>query len=235
MLHKMSKNTVGQQGESSEHSARSEHKTKLAFKQLLVSETSVVWLQVDLERTVLEESGSRGQINHCFNYYFYCQVLFYLYKHGARTFFTDLCQFPRFTLFLYCTADLQMCTSYELESFIVSFNVNFFHYIWKPVISWFICCNLNFIILFHFKQPLEDRLDDYVIEKSLTTKKATLTRFPPDFEPIPCRPLFFDLALNHVQFPSLDDKLDQQKKAAGAGGGGLTGIVKGWLWGGGKK
>ncbi|CAG5121772.1 unnamed protein product [Candidula unifasciata] len=84
------------------------------------------------------------------------------------------------------------------------------------------------------KRPLEDRLDDYVIEKSLTTKKATLTRFPPDFEPIPCRPLFFDLALNHVQFPSLDDKLDQQKKAAG-GGGGLTGIVKGWLWGGGKK
>ncbi|CAL1543670.1 unnamed protein product [Lymnaea stagnalis] len=82
------------------------------------------------------------------------------------------------------------------------------------------------------KRPLEDRLDEYITEKSLTTKKAILTRFPPEFEPIPCRPLFFDLALNHIEFPSLDDKLEQQKKAVA---GGLTGIVKGWLGGWGKK
>ncbi|KAK3709166.1 hypothetical protein RRG08_030846 [Elysia crispata] len=81
------------------------------------------------------------------------------------------------------------------------------------------------------KRPLEERLDEYIPEKSLTSKKAVLTRFPPDFEPIPCRPLFFDLALNHIEFPSLDDKLEQKKGAAG----GLTGMVKGWLWGGGKK
>ncbi|KAH9498371.1 signal recognition particle subunit srp68 [Bulinus truncatus] len=81
------------------------------------------------------------------------------------------------------------------------------------------------------KRPLEDRLDEYLIEKSLASKKATLTRFPPEFEPIPCRPLFFDLALNHIEFPSLEDKLEQKKAA----GGGLTGIVKGWLFGGGKK
>ncbi|KAK7498522.1 hypothetical protein BaRGS_00010182 [Batillaria attramentaria] len=83
------------------------------------------------------------------------------------------------------------------------------------------------------RKPLEDRLDEYVEDKSLLGKKPYVANFPPDFEPIPCRPLFFDLALNHVEFPSLDDKLEQaQKKAAG---GGLTGFVKGWLWGGGDK
>ena len=88
--------------------------------------------------------------------------------------------------------------------------------------------------ILHFcLQPLEDRLDEYAEDKSLTGKKPFVASFPPDFEPIPCRPLFFDLALNHVDFPSLDDKLEQtQKKAAG---GGLTGLVKGWLWGGGDK
>ncbi|GFN87230.1 signal recognition particle subunit srp68-like [Plakobranchus ocellatus] len=90
----------------------------------------------------------------------------------------------------------------------------------------------SFSTLVSDKRPLEERLDEYIPEKSLTSKKAVLTRFPPDFEPIPCRPLFFDLALGHIEFPSLDDKLDQKK---GAAGGGLTGMVKGWLWGGGKK
>jgi hypothetical protein len=38
------------------------------------------------------------------------------------------------------------------------------------------------------------------------------------------------VALSLADYPSLDDKLDQKKQA-----GGLTGFVKGWLWGGGKK
>ncbi|XP_045214058.2 signal recognition particle subunit SRP68-like [Mercenaria mercenaria] len=78
-------------------------------------------------------------------------------------------------------------------------------------------------------KPLMERLDQYAEDSSLTTKKAKLVSFPPDFKPIPCRPLFFDLALNHVEMPSLDDKLEQKKAA-----GGLTGMVKGWLWGGKK-
>lgn len=82
------------------------------------------------------------------------------------------------------------------------------------------------------EQPLEDRLDEYIQEKGLSSKKPNLTRFPPSFEPVPCRPLFFDLALNHVEFPSLENRLEQQKKSAA--GGGLTGMVKGWLWGGSK-
>ena len=74
-----------------------------------------------------------------------------------------------------------------------------------------------------------ERLDQYAEDTSLTTKKAKLVSFPPDFKPIPCRPLFFDLALNHVEMPSLEDKMEQKKAA-----GGLTGMVKGWLWGGKK-
>jgi signal recognition particle subunit SRP68 len=57
---------------------------------------------------------------------------------------------------------------------------------------------------------------------------------PPDFEPVPCKPLFFDIALGMVQFPNLDDRIEK-KKESGAPGGGLSGFVKGWLWGGGKK
>lgn len=48
---------------------------------------------------------------------------------------------------------------------------------------------------------------------------------------VPCKPLFFDLALNHIDFPSLDDKIETKKQAAGPAVGGLTGLVKG-LWGG---
>ncbi|KAJ8319344.1 hypothetical protein KUTeg_004435 [Tegillarca granosa] len=80
------------------------------------------------------------------------------------------------------------------------------------------------------KTPLSERMDQYVEDKSLIGKKPQIVHFPPDFEPIPCRPLFFDLALNHVDFPSLEDKLEQKKAA-----GGITGFVKGWFWGGGKK
>ena len=79
--------------------------------------------------------------------------------------------------------------------------------------------------------PLCDRLDKYAEDPSLTSKTPNVVHFPPDFEPIPAKPLFFDLALSHVEFPSLDDKVEQKKQQ-----GGLTGFVKGWLGGwGGKK
>ena len=82
-----------------------------------------------------------------------------------------------------------------------------------------------------FQVPLCDRLDKYAEDPSLTSKTPNVVHFPPDFEPIPAKPLFFDLALSHVEFPSLDDKLEQKKQQ-----GGLTGFVKGWLGGwGGKK
>lgn len=71
-------------------------------------------------------------------------------------------------------------------------------------------------------QPLIDRLNDYIEDASVATKKPNLIQAPPDFEPIPVKPVFFDLALNHVHFPSLDDKMEQQRQKTG---------FLGWLWG----
>ncbi|ESO89021.1 hypothetical protein LOTGIDRAFT_106123, partial [Lottia gigantea] len=76
--------------------------------------------------------------------------------------------------------------------------------------------------------PLDERLDEYFEDKSLLSKKPTIAKFPPEFQPIPSRPLFFDLALNHVELPSLDQKLNQNLVG---GGSGITGLVKGWFWG----
>lgn len=51
--------------------------------------------------------------------------------------------------------------------------------------------------------------------------------------PVPCKPLFFDLAFNFAEFPSLDHKMDTPNKKQNPG---LTGFVKGlWGWGGSKK
>uniref|UniRef100_A0A8C6TP42 Signal recognition particle subunit SRP68 n=1 Tax=Neogobius melanostomus TaxID=47308 RepID=A0A8C6TP42_9GOBI len=68
--------------------------------------------------------------------------------------------------------------------------------------------------------PLCDRLDTFRLDSTLVGKQPNLVNFPPDFQPIPCKPLFFDLALNHVAFPPLDDKVEQKGK------GGLTGYFK---------
>lgn len=87
----------------------------------------------------------------------------------------------------------------------------------------------SFISLY-LLQPLVERLEVYSEDSSVAGKKAKLVHFPPDFQPVPCRPLFFDLALNHVEMPSLEHKLEQKKA-----GGGITGMVKGWFWGSGKK
>ena len=68
-----------------------------------------------------------------------------------------------------------------------------------------------------------------------------ICQLPPPMQPVPCKPLFFDLALNHLTFPDLSDELGRPAAAAapaaGSGQaaqpGGLTGFVKGlWGWGG---
>ncbi|KAL3996250.1 aminoacylase [Sarotherodon galilaeus] len=69
--------------------------------------------------------------------------------------------------------------------------------------------------------PLCDHLETFRFDPTLVGKQPSLVQFPPDFQPIPCKPLFFDLALNHVAFPPLDDKVEQKGK------GGLTGYIKG--------
>ncbi|KAG7302778.1 hypothetical protein JYU34_012741 [Plutella xylostella] len=84
------------------------------------------------------------------------------------------------------------------------------------------------------KKPLVDRLDDYREETQVLTKNPNIFKMPPSMEAIPCKPLFFDLACNFVEFPNLDDKTgaaDSKKQGAG-----LTGLVKGFLgWGKGDK
>ncbi|KAL0841091.1 hypothetical protein ABMA28_014854 [Loxostege sticticalis] len=80
------------------------------------------------------------------------------------------------------------------------------------------------------KKPLVDRLDDYREDTQVLTKNPNVYKMPPPMEAIPCKPLFFDLACNFVEFPNLDDKTgaaDNKKQGAG-----LTGLVKGILgWG----
>nr|CAD7447678.1 unnamed protein product [Timema bartmani] len=83
------------------------------------------------------------------------------------------------------------------------------------------------------KKPLSEHLGEYREDPSLLSKTPNVYKLPPDMQPIPCKPLFFDLAFNFAgEFPDLQDKLDT---AAGkkAGPAGLTGFVKGlWGWGG---
>ena len=69
---------------------------------------------------------------------------------------------------------------------------------------------------------MAERLDTYCEKVDPT---APLTRLPPDLKAIPCKPLFFDLALNHVELPDLSQETSTSSR------GGLTSFVKG-LWGG---
>lgn len=70
-------------------------------------------------------------------------------------------------------------------------------------------------------KPLVERMDTYYEDPSLTTKNPNVIKLPLQFEPIPCKPLFFDLALNHLDLPSYEDKIDsksQDQQKAGVKG-----------------
>lgn len=84
------------------------------------------------------------------------------------------------------------------------------------------------------KKMLINRLDEYVEDPGLISNHPSIAQVPPHMLSVPCKPLFFDLALNHIDFPSLDDKIETKKQAPAAASGGLTGLVKG-LWGWGSK
>lgn len=83
-------------------------------------------------------------------------------------------------------------------------------------------------------KALFDRLAEYREDPMLNSKNPNVYKLTPEMQPIPCKPLFFDLALNFIQIPSLEDKIEQKggdKKAAG-----ISGFVKGFLgWGGANK
>ena len=82
------------------------------------------------------------------------------------------------------------------------------------------------------KKPLVERLHEYREDPSLLSKQPNVYNLPPPMQSIPCKPLFFDLAFNMVEFPDLTEQLGNQGK--GPSQAGLTGFVKG-LWGWGNK
>lgn len=86
--------------------------------------------------------------------------------------------------------------------------------------------------VFKSKKPLIERLDEFREEPQLLSKNPNLVSLPPAMEPVPAKPLFFDLANNLVEFPDLTEKLEGPSKAKE--GAGITGFVKG-LWGWGSK
>lgn len=83
-------------------------------------------------------------------------------------------------------------------------------------------------------KPLFERLSHYVEDQQLNSKNPNIFKLTPDIEPIPCKPLFFDLALNFVEMPSLEDKIDSSASNKSKQQG-ISGFVKGFLgWGSGS-
>ena len=87
------------------------------------------------------------------------------------------------------------------------------------------------------KTPLMKRLDSYDEKIGLayqssgknTSEVPPITEsFPPQFQPVPYKPVFFDLAYNQIEFPNLDSKLRPTQKKAG-----ISGLLSN-LWGWGK-
>lgn len=81
--------------------------------------------------------------------------------------------------------------------------------------------------------PLSRRLDVYHQDKAMAEKKPNLAEFPPPFQPIPCKPLYFDVAREHIDFPDLSAKLNQGGQDGQ--GGQKQGWLGGWLGWGAKK
>lgn len=80
-------------------------------------------------------------------------------------------------------------------------------------------------------KPLFERLSTYKEDASLNSRNPNVFKLTPEMQPIPAKPLFFDLALNFVEFPSLEDKVEQKGGAKQAAG--MSGFVKGLFgWGG---
>lgn len=74
-----------------------------------------------------------------------------------------------------------------------------------------------------------ERLDTFIDDPELLSGNSSFVQLPSEYRAIPAKPLFFDLALNHIRFPNLDEEINANKTQGGQSG--LTGMVKGWLGG----
>lgn len=78
-------------------------------------------------------------------------------------------------------------------------------------------------------RPLAERLNQYIEDQSFT-RNSNIYKLTPEMKATSCKPLFFDLAYNFVEFPSLENNIQADDKK------GITGLVKGLLgWGGSVK
>ena len=68
-----------------------------------------------------------------------------------------------------------------------------------------------------------EALETYACSPELATKPNAVA-FPPEFRAVPCKPLFFDLAANHIAFPSLRDRVAQRNMI-----GSVLKSVTGWF------
>ena len=94
----------------------------------------------------------------------------------------------------------------------------------------YVCALLSLPLISRFLQPLSARLDE-VLHISADKKLPPLAPLPPEMQPIPSKPLFFDLAKNYIELPNLEHRFKEDKSKEG---GGISGFVRGWLWGGKK-
>jgi signal recognition particle subunit SRP68 len=62
-----------------------------------------------------------------------------------------------------------------------------------------------------FKPPLVERLHEYPVED---VELTNLVNYPPMLQPVPVKPLFFDLAWNYIDYPG--------RAPAGANGAAIT-------------
>lgn len=79
-------------------------------------------------------------------------------------------------------------------------------------------------------KALYDSLDTYAVSSEALLAKPHFVAFPPEFTPISCKPLFFDLASHHITFPSLKERTAQRSVV-----GSVLKSVTGWFGGSSKS
>ena len=82
-----------------------------------------------------------------------------------------------------------------------------------------------------FEGTLDQNLNQWVKLTPSTMKNLKITSLPPEYKPVPAKPLFFDIASNHVKLPPA---VQAKIQATNQGKGGIGGYFRGW-WGGGQK
>lgn len=68
-------------------------------------------------------------------------------------------------------------------------------------------------------------MENFASGAAVASGKGTLTAFPPNFEAVPCKPLYFDLALNYLDFPSMEERIAKADAEQAGAIGAVTGML----------